>query len=83
MLFALRGALAGSGRIEDGAGSITINAARPPGVAGVNGAGVVCVLNFQTKTAGETRLSLTRAVAINSTQQQLLSKGSQIIITVH
>ena len=69
--------------LDDGAGSISINAARPPGVAGVNGAGVVCVLNFQAKTAGETRLSLTRTVAINSTHQQLLSKGSQVTIAVH
>jgi len=69
--------------LDDGPGSISINAARAPGVAGVNGAGVVCVLNFQAKTAGETRLSLTRAVAISSTQQQLLSRGSQVTITVH
>ena len=69
--------------LDEGPGSISINAARPPGIAGVNGAGVVCVLNFQAKTAGETRLSLTRAVAINSTQQQLLSKGSQVTIAVH
>ena len=69
--------------LDDGAGSISVNAARAPGVAGVNGAGVVCVLNFQAKTAGETRLSLTRAVTINSTQQQLQSKGSQVTIAVH
>jgi general secretion pathway protein D len=69
--------------LDDGPGSITINAARPPGVAGISGAGVVCVLSFQAKTAGETQLSLTRAVAINSTQQQLLSKGSQVTIAVH
>ena len=69
--------------LDDGAGTISINAARAPGVAGVNGAGVVCVLSFRAKTVGETHLSLTRAVAINSAQQQLLSKGSQVTITVH
>jgi general secretion pathway protein D len=69
--------------LDDGHGSITIKAARPPGMAGISGAGVVCVLSFQAKTAGETRLSLTRAVAINSTQQQLLSKSSQVTIAVH
>ena len=69
--------------LDDGPGSISIDAARPPGVAGVNGGGFVCVLNFQAKTAGETRLSLTRAAAINSAQQQLLSKGSQVTIAVH
>ena len=69
--------------LDDGPGSISINAARPSGLAGVSGAGVVCVLSFQAKTAGETQLYLTRAVAINSTQHQLMSKGSQVTITVH
>ena len=69
--------------LDDGPGSITIKAARPPGIPGISGAGVVCVLSFQAKTTGETRLSLTRAVAINSTQQLLLSKGSQVTIAVH
>jgi len=68
--------------LDDGPGSISINAARPPGLAGVSGPGVVCVLSFQAKTAGETQLHLTRAVAINSTGQQLLSKGSQVAIEV-
>src|SRR5208337_3884882 len=61
---------------DDGPGNITINAARPPGVAGVNGAGVVCVLSFQAKAAGDTGLTLTRAGAINSAQQQTPAPGS-------
>jgi general secretion pathway protein D len=69
--------------LDDGSGSVSINSARAPGVAGVNGAGVVCVLNFQAKTAGETRLSLTRAVAVNSIQQHLLSEGSQVTISAY
>jgi general secretion pathway protein D len=69
--------------LDDGPGSISIHAARPPGLAGVRGAGVVCVLSFRAKTAGETQLHFTRAVAINSTGQQLLSKGSQVAIEVH
>jgi general secretion pathway protein D len=68
---------------DDGPGSITINAARPPGVAGVNGAGVVCVLSFQAKTAGESELSMTRAAAVSASQQQLPVKGSQVTIVVH
>jgi general secretion pathway protein D len=69
--------------LDDGPGSTSINAARAPGIPGVNGAGVVCILSFQAKTAGETQLSLTRAAAINNAQQQLLSKGSRVIIAVH
>jgi general secretion pathway protein D len=68
---------------DDGPGSITINAARPPGVAGVNGAGVVCVLSFQAKTAGQSELAMTRAAAVNSTQQQVTSQGSKATIVVH
>jgi len=68
---------------DDGPGSITINAARPPGVAGISGAGVVCVLTFQPKTAGNTALTLTKAAAMNSTQQFTQAKGSQVTIAVH
>jgi general secretion pathway protein D len=68
---------------DDGPGNITINASRPPGVAGVNGAGVVCVLSFQAKAAGTADLTLTKAAAINSAQQQLPAPGSRITITVH
>jgi general secretion pathway protein D len=67
---------------DDGPGSITINAARPPGVAGVNGAGVVCVLSFQAKTAGESVVAMTRAAAVNSAQQQVPVQGGQLSIQV-
>jgi general secretion pathway protein D len=68
---------------DDGPGNITINAARPPGVAGISGAGVVCVLSFQAKAAGESAISLSRAAAINSAQQQLQAAGSRVTIVVH
>jgi general secretion pathway protein D len=68
---------------DDGPGSITINAARPPGIAGISGAGVVCVLSFQAKTPGETQLSLTRGAAINTAQQHLPAPASQVTIQVH
>jgi general secretion pathway protein D len=67
---------------DDGPGSITINAARPPGVAGINGAGVVCVLSFQAKTAGKSVVSMTRAAAVNSAQQQISVQGAQLNIQV-
>jgi general secretion pathway protein D len=67
---------------DDGPGSITINAARPPGVAGVTGAGVVCVLSFQAKTAGESVVSMTRAAAVNSAQQQITVQGARLNIQV-
>ena len=68
---------------DDGPGSLTIHAARPPGAAGVSGAGVICVLSFQAKAAGQTSVAITRPAAVNSDQQQVPATGSQISITVH
>jgi general secretion pathway protein D len=68
---------------DDGQGAVTINAARPPGTAGVSGAGVVCVLSFQAKTAGNTVLSMTRASAVNSAQQSMPAQGQNVTIAVH
>jgi general secretion pathway protein D len=67
---------------DDGPGTITINASRPPGAPGVSGAGVVCVLSFQAKAAGESSVSITRPAAVNSAQQQLPARGAQISILV-
>jgi len=66
----------------DGNGNLTVNASRPPGVAGVNGAGVVYVLSFQAKAAGESALVLTRAGVANSKHQPVPAQGSQISIVV-
>ncbi|HEY1901304.1 MAG TPA: cohesin domain-containing protein [Terracidiphilus sp.] len=68
---------------DDGPGIITINAARPPGVAGISGAGVVCALTFQAKVPGESAISLTRGAAINSTQQRIPAADSRITIVAH
>jgi general secretion pathway protein D len=67
---------------DDGPGLININASRPPGAAGVTGAGVVCVLSFQAKAAGESVLAITRPAAVNSAQQQVPAQGSRISIAV-
>ena len=68
---------------DDGPGNITINAARPPGVVGINGAGVVCALTFQAKTAGESVLSLNNGAAITNTQQRTQAQPSRVNIVVH
>jgi general secretion pathway protein D len=54
---------------DDGAGGIVISASRPPGVHGVNGSGVVCLLTFQANAAGDSDVQITRASVKNSTQQ--------------
>ncbi len=67
---------------DDGPGNITINAARPPGSAGVSGAGVVCVLSFQARVAGQSSLSMIRAAAVTSSQSVLPGKASTASISV-
>ena len=67
---------------DDGPGSITIGASRPPGAAGVSGSGVVCVLSFQAKAAGESALNITRPAVVNSAQQQVPATGGRVSIVV-
>jgi general secretion pathway protein D len=66
---------------DDGAGGVVISASRPPGVRGVNGSGVVCLLTFQANAAGDSDVQITRASVKNSTQQAVNIAGSQT--TVH
>ena len=67
---------------DDGQGNVTIVASRPPGTTGVFGDGTVCTLTFQAKAPGESTLSLNRAGAVDSNQQQLTSQGTQVSIMV-
>jgi general secretion pathway protein D len=67
---------------DDGPGTIVINASRPPGTAGVSGAGVVCVLTFQAKAAGSTQLGIVHPGALTSGQQSLQGEGTPANIVV-
>ena len=67
---------------DDGPGLISVVASRPPGAPGVSGAGTVCVLSFQAKSAGESVLAITRPGAVSTTQQQLPATGAQVSIVV-
>ena len=67
---------------DEPVGNLTIGASRPPGMRGVSGAGVVCVLTFQAKTAGTSDLTITRASVVNSAQQQLPVESAQTSIVV-
>ncbi len=67
---------------DEPVGNLTIVASRPPGIHGVSGAGVVCVLTFQAKTAGPSDLTITRASVVNSAQQQLPVESAQTSIVV-
>jgi general secretion pathway protein D len=67
---------------DDGPGTITINASRPPGAPGVNGAGVVSMLTFQAKAAGSTTVAITRPAAMSSGQKPVPAQGAQVSLTV-
>jgi general secretion pathway protein D len=67
---------------DDGSGGLSISAARPPGAAGVNGAGIVCVLSFQAKAAGESALTITKSAVVNSAQKMLPAQNAQLNIVV-
>jgi general secretion pathway protein D len=67
---------------DDGPGMITLNVSRPPGVTGVSGSGTICVLSFQAKTAGENNLTIIRAAAVNTAQQQTPAQGARVSIQV-
>ncbi len=67
---------------DDGVGNVVISASRPPGVAGVNGAGTVCILTFQANAAGDATMQIIRASAKNSAQQAVNIAGSQTAVHI-
>jgi len=67
---------------DDGPGNITINASRPPGASGMNGAGVVCILSFQATAAGDSKIEITRPGALTSKQQPVLAQGTSVTVSV-
>jgi general secretion pathway protein D len=67
---------------DDGPGTLVVNVSRPPGAQGVNGAGVVCVLSFRAKTAGNSLVVITRPAALNSAQQPLTVEGGSLSVQV-
>ncbi len=67
---------------DDGNGGVAISASRPPGSAGVSGAGSVVLLTFQAKAPGDASVAITRPVVRNSAQQAVEAKGSQAVVHV-
>jgi general secretion pathway protein D len=67
---------------DDGGGTVKINVARPPGVAGVTGSGSVCTLTFQTKAPGDASIAIVRPVVRDSKQQKLNATGSQAVVHI-
>jgi general secretion pathway protein D len=67
---------------DEGNGLVTIQASRPPGVAGVNGQGDVCTLTFRAKAAGDSNLTLVKVGASTSKLTALPAIGSQAVVHI-
>lgn len=67
---------------DEGNGSVTVSASRPPGVQGISGQGSVAVFTFKAIGAGDSRVSLIKVGAKNSTQANLPAVGSQAVVHV-
>ncbi len=67
---------------DEGNGTVTISASRPPQTQGVNGGGVVCTLTFKANAAGDSPLSLIKIGAKDSKGTTLPAIGTQGVVHV-
>ncbi len=67
---------------DEGNGTVTISASRPPQAAGVNGGGVVCTLTFKANAAGDSPISLIKIGAKDSKGTTLPAVGTQGVVHV-
>ncbi len=67
---------------DETVGQTQITAARPPGAAGVSGAGTVVTLTFQAKENGQTPLVITRGGALDPGVQAITVNGAQASVTI-
>ncbi len=67
---------------DEGNGTVTISASRPPQTAGANGTGVICTLTFKALVAGDSPLSLVKIGAKDSKGSNLPALGTQGVVHV-
>ncbi len=67
---------------DEGNGTVTISATRPPAIAGANGTGIVCTLTFKALAAGDSPLSLVKIGAKDSKGMNLPALGTQGVVHV-
>jgi general secretion pathway protein D len=67
---------------DDGNGTVTIGATRPPQSTGVSGNGNVCLLTFKATAAGDSSISFVKVGAKNSTQTALPASGTDALVHV-
>jgi general secretion pathway protein D len=67
---------------DEGNGTVTVSASRPPQTAGINGSGVVCTLTFKALAAGDSPISLLKTGAKDSKGASLPTVNSQGVVHV-
>ncbi len=67
---------------DEGNGLITIATSRPPNAGGITGQGGVATLTFKAIAPGDSNLSLVKVGALNSSQANIPSTGSQAVVHV-
>ncbi len=67
---------------DEGNGTVTVSASRPPQTAGVSGGGVVCTLTFKANASGDSPLSLVKINAKDSKGAILPAVGTQGVVHV-
>ena len=67
---------------DEGNGTVTVSASRPPQTVGVSGGGVVCTLTFKANAAGDSLLSLVKIGAKDSKGTTLPAIGTQGVVHV-
>ena len=67
---------------DEGNGTVTISASRPPQTPGITGTGVVCTLTFKANVAGDSPLSLIKIGAKDSKGTTLPAVGTQGVVHV-
>lgn len=66
---------------DEGNGTVTISAGRPPNAKGVDGQGTICTLTFKALSGGDSTISMLKIGAKDSRQNSLPAIGTQA--TVH
>ena len=69
-------------REDEAAGTILVNATRPPGANGMSGTGTVFTLTFLAKAPGQSMLNITKVGARDPGQNALPVNSGQAMVTV-
>jgi general secretion pathway protein D len=67
---------------DEGNGTVTVSASRPPNTSGVEGQGTICTLTFKAIGPGDTTVSLVRAGAKDSRQASLPTVSAPAMVHV-